>query len=188
MKEKIAELAKLKVDLIHPEGAPLFMLRGYHVAEEMVKGLEDKYGIPIVTTGMVLVEALKAMGIQRMVGVSYSEGETREKYQKYALFFKEAGIELLGMEAFRFPFSEVGRIPSREVYAFTKRQYLNYPKAQGVCMVGSGWRVLDIIQVLEQDLGVPVIHPVPARVWAIEKRLHVRQPVEGYGRLLREMP
>jgi hypothetical protein len=29
---------------------------------------------------------------------------------------------------------------------------------------------------------------VPARVWSIEKRLHVRQPVKGFGRLLQEMP
>jgi len=28
---------------------------------------------------------------------------------------------------------------------------------------------------------------VPARVWAVQKRLHVRQPVKGYGRLLEEM-
>jgi maleate cis-trans isomerase len=46
---------------------------------------------------------------------------------------------------------------------------------------------MDIIETLEQDLGVPVIHPVPARCWEIQKRLHVNQPVKGYGRLLAEM-
>ena len=54
-------------------------------------------------------------------------------------------------------------------------------------MLGSGWRTLDIIHVIEEDLEVPVVHPVPARVWAVQKRLHVKQPVKGFGRLLEQM-
>ncbi len=38
-KQMIAKLAKLKVDLIHPEGAPVFMLRGYKGEEELVRSL-----------------------------------------------------------------------------------------------------------------------------------------------------
>jgi maleate cis-trans isomerase len=55
-------------------------------------------------------------------------------------------------------------------------------------MLGSGWRTLNIIQMLEQDLQVPVVHPVPARVWEMQKRLHVRQPVQGFGHLLAAFP
>ena len=44
-----------------------------------------------------------------------------------------------------------------------------------------------MIDLLEQDLGVPVVHPVPARCWEIQQRLTIRQPVKGYGRLLAEM-
>jgi len=33
-----------------------------------------------------------------------------------------------------------------------------------------------------------VVHPVPARVWEIQKRLHVRQPVKGFGQLLEAFP
>jgi len=35
---------------------------------------------------------------------------------------------------------------------------------------------------------VPVVHPVPARVWEMQKRLHVRQPRLGYGHLLAAFP
>jgi maleate cis-trans isomerase len=55
-------------------------------------------------------------------------------------------------------------------------------------MLGSGWRTLDIIKLLEQDLQVPVVHPVPARVWEMQKRLHVHEPRAGYGTLLETMP
>jgi maleate cis-trans isomerase len=55
-------------------------------------------------------------------------------------------------------------------------------------LFGSGWRSLDAIELLEQDLDLPVIHPVPARVWTVERFLHIHEPVDGFGRLLAEMP
>ena len=55
-------------------------------------------------------------------------------------------------------------------------------------MLGSGWRTLDIIAKLEQDLGVPVVHPVTARVWEFQKWLRMRKPVAGFGWLLQTLP
>ena len=91
------------------------------------------------------------------------------------------------MEGIPVAFEDVGRLSSQEVYAHTKKAFLKHPDADAIYMLGSGWRTLDIIRLLEQDLQVPVVHPVPARVWAIQKRLDVRQPVKGHGRLLEEM-
>ena len=42
--QRIAELARIGVDRIHPEGGPPFMVRGYGVEQELVKGWEDEYG------------------------------------------------------------------------------------------------------------------------------------------------
>jgi maleate cis-trans isomerase len=182
---KIAELANLEVDLIHPEGAPPFMVQGFKGEQEIVKRWEEKYKIPIVTAGMTQIEALRALNLRRIVGVTYFTGNINDTFSRY---FVEAGFDVDAMEGVPVPFEEVGRLSSQEVYAHTKRVFLKYPKAEGIYMLGSGWRTMDIISLLEQDLKVPVIHPVPTRVWAIQKRLHVRQPVTGYGRLLEEMP
>ena len=38
------------------------------------------------------------------------------------------------------------------------------------------------------DLQVPVIHPVTARVWEFQKRLHVHEPIRGYGHFLEVLP
>jgi maleate isomerase len=182
---KIAELANLEVDLIHPEGAPPFMVQGFKGEQEIVKRWEEKYKIPIVTAGMTQIEALRALNLRRIVGVTYFTGNINDTFSRY---FVEAGFDVDAMEGVPVPFEEVGRLSSQEVYAHTKRVFLKYPKAEGIYMLGSGWRTMDIISLLEQDLKVPVIHPVPTRVWAIQKRLHVRQPATGYGRLLEEMP
>jgi len=41
---------------------------------------------------------------------------------------------------------------------------------------------------VEEDLEVPVVHPVVGHVWYVQKQMRVRQPVTGAGRLLAELP
>jgi maleate cis-trans isomerase len=95
---------------------------------------------------------------------------------------------VLGMEGIDVPFQSVGSLSPETVYAHVKKLFLKHRKdAQGIYLLGSGWRVMGIIDLLENDLGVPVIHPVPARCWEIQKRLTINFPVKGHGRLLAEM-
>jgi maleate cis-trans isomerase len=183
--DRVAELAQLGVDLIHPEGAPPFMVHGYKGEAEIVKGWENKYKVPIVTASQTQVQALQALKIKKFVGVTYFTGKINDVF---AAYFKEAGFDVMAMEGIPVAFEDVGRLASQEVYAHTKKAFLKHSGAEAIYMLGSGWRTLDIIHLLEEDLQVPVVHPVPARVWAVEKRLHVRQPARGYGRLLEEMP
>ncbi len=185
VEEKVAELATEGVDLIHPEGAPPFMVHGYKGEEKIIKEWEAKYKIPMVTAAQTQVEALRALNVKRFVGVTYFIGKVNDITTRY---FQDAGFDVLGMEGIPVAFEDVGRLASQEIYAHTRKAFLKNQNADGIYMLGTGWRCLDIIHLLEEDLQVPVIHPVPARVWAIQKRLHVRQRVKGFGRLLEEMP
>jgi maleate isomerase len=182
---KVEELAEAGVDLIHPEGAPPFMVHGLAGEREIVRGWEERYRVPIVTAPMTQVEALHALGIRRIVGVTYFRGEINETFARY---FTDAGFEVLAMAGMDVDFDRVQALSSREVYAHTRRAFLQHPGADGIYMLGSGWRVLDILALLEQDLGVPVVHAVTARLWSLTQRLHVREPRAGYGRLLAEQP
>jgi maleate cis-trans isomerase len=49
---KMAELAEIGVDLMHPEGGPPFMVRGHKAEQEIVGGWEAQYKVPIFTSGM----------------------------------------------------------------------------------------------------------------------------------------
>jgi maleate isomerase len=181
----IAQLAEAKCDLIHPEGAPPFMLLGYKGEADLLKKWEKTYRVPFFTSGTNHVRALKALKAKRIVGATYFTGKINDIFAKY---FVEAGFDVLGMDGISVPFDQVGQISSHEVYAHVKRVFLAHRKAEAIYLLGSGWRVLDVIDLLEQDLGVPVVHPVPARCWEIQHRLTIRQPVKGFGRLLAEMP
>jgi maleate isomerase len=185
VESKVKELAELEVDLIHPEGAPPFMVQGYDAEKALTKKWEEAYGVPIVTAPQTQIEAMHVLDIHRFVGVTYFTGEINDMFAKY---FADAGFEPMAMEGIDVPFNEVQRLSSFEVYAHTKKAFVRNPGVDGIYMLGSGWRTLDIIETLEEDLQVPVVHPVPARVWAVQRRLHVHQPVLGYGRLLEELP
>jgi|SaaInl4_135m_RNA_FD_contig_21_2700504_length_2508_multi_14_in_0_out_0_2 maleate cis-trans isomerase len=178
------ELAEEEVDLMHPEGAPPFMLLGFDGEAELIKKWEKRYNTPIFTSGTNHVTALRALKAKKIVGATYFTGEINNMFGNY---FKEAGFDVLAMEGIDQPFDKIGQLSSEQVYAHVKEIALRYPEADAVYLLGSGWRVLPVIDILEQDLGIPVVHPVPARCWEIQKRLNVHQPVEGFGYLLAEM-
>jgi maleate isomerase len=180
----VRRLAEAEVDLIHPEGAPPFMVLGHSGESRLLERWEREYKVPVFTSGTNHVRAFNALNVKSFVGITYFSDEVN-KY--FAGYFKEAGFNVLGMEGIDVPFDKVSNISSHEMYVHIKRIFLKHPKADAIYLLGSGWRVLDMIDLLEQDLGVPVVHPIVTRCWEIQLRLNVRERVPGYGRLLAEM-
>ena len=185
VEQKVAELAQIGVDLIHPEGAPPFMVHGFKRERELLDGWERQYGIPVITSGTTQTDAMRALQLRRIVGVTYFQGQLNDLFAQY---FTDAGFEVLAMEGIDVAFDQVGRLSSREVYAHARSAFLQHERVDGIYMLGAGWRVLDIVEMLEQDLEVPVVQASAVRVWAVQRHFHVRQPIKGYGRLLAELP
>jgi maleate isomerase len=182
---KSAELAKMGADLVRPSGAPPFMLLGYRGEQEIISSWEKKYGVQMFTSGQNHVRALRTMGIKKFVGASYFPEKMNAVFARY---FTEAGFQVLAMEGIDSPFAEVPNVPPESIFQFMKGIAAKHKDADGIYMLGSAWRTLDIIDPLEKDLGLPVVHAGPARCWETQLRLGLRYPIEGYGRLLAEMP
>ena len=182
---QIAILAEQGCDAIHPNGAPPFMVHGLKGEAKLIDGWEKKYKAPIFTAGQNHITALKAIKAKTIVGATYFSGEINDTFAQY---FKDAGFKVKAMEGIDVPFNKVQELSSYEVYAHIKKAFLKAKGADAIYMLGSGWRTLDIIATLEQDLGVPVVHPVTARVWEFQKRLHIREPRSGYGHFLEALP
>jgi maleate isomerase len=161
------------------------MVLGYEGEKELIKSWETKYRTTVFTSGTTTLDALSALKVKRFVGTSYFRGDINKIYGKY---FADAGFDILDMAGMDVDFDKVQELSSHEVYRFVKSVFLKNDTAQAIYMLGPAWRTLDIIEKLEQDLGVPVIHAIPAQCWDIQRHLHVRQPVKGFGRLIAEMP
>jgi maleate isomerase len=183
--EKVAELAGMGVDVINPAGAPPFMVLGYEGERDVIRKWQKAYKTPIFTSGTSHIDAMRAFKVKRFIGATYFRGDINKIYAKY---FVDAGFEVLDMAGMDVDFDKVQELSPFEVYRFVKEAFLRHRKAQAIYMLGPAWRTLDIVQMLENDLGVPVVHAIPAQSWDIQRHLHVRQPVQGFGRLIAEMP
>jgi len=184
-KQKAAELADLGVNLIHIGGAPPMMVHGFSGEDKIVKELEAKHKVPVGTSGKSQTDAMRALGIRSFVGITYFKENMNQIFTRY---FTEAGFDVMAMEGIDVPFKDVGRLSGEEIYAHTKKAFLKHPDAQAIYMLGSGWRLLKTVRLLEQDLEVPVIYALACKLWDVQRKFHVREPVKGYGRLLEELP
>jgi maleate isomerase len=180
----VAEFAAEGVDLIHPMGAPPFMLLGYEGQEQLIDAWQRKYKKPIFTSSQNHVRAMKALGIKKFIGASYSAVQNKIVVD----YMTEAGFDVVSMEPIDVPFEQASHISPEMLYAHIKKLCRDNPVADGIYIQGSAWRVERVVEPLEQDLQIPVVHANVARAWEIQKRLRIHQPQKGFGRLYEELP
>ena len=180
----VAELAEQGVDLIIPAGAPPFMLLGYEGEAKLIRQWEKKYKTEIATDPQMQVAGLRAMGIKKFIGASYSAVQN-EIVQDY---MTQAGLRAMSMEPIDVPFDQVAQISNERLYAHIKKQFLKHRGADGIYIQGGGWQTTRVVAMLETDLQVPVVHATICQAWQIHKRLRVRETAPGFGRLLGELP
>jgi len=183
--KNIAYLAAQHCNLISIEGAPPFMLLGPAAETTMVDGWKQKYKIDMFTSAQNQVNVLNALKVKRVLGITSFGADLNRSYAKY---FQDSGIGLVGMEGMDVPFGSISSTPPDKIYSFIKTKFAEHKGADAIYILGSGMKALPLIARLEQDLGVPVVQPVAARAWEIQRRLHIRQPIKGYGRLLETLP
>ena len=183
--KNIDYLAKHHCDLISIEGAPPFMLLGPEGETKLVEGWKQKYKTDMFTSSQNQVNVLRALKIKKILGITAFKDDLNKSYAKY---FEDCGIGVVAMAGIDVAFANIPEVPAESIYKFIKQQVLKTKGIDGIYILGSGLDAVDIIEPLEQDLGLPVVQPVAARVWEIQKRLHVHQPVQGYGVLLESLP
>jgi maleate isomerase len=183
--EKVAEFVRMGVGLINPSGAPPFMVLGYAKEQELIRRWEETYKARIFTSGTSNVDALRALGVKRFVGVTYFRGDINRIYAQY---FIDAGFDCLAMAGMDVAFDKVPELPSEDIHRFIKDEFAKHANADAVYMLGPAWHTLDIIEPIKRELGVPVVHAIPVQCWDIQRHLGIHEPVKGFGRLIAEMP
>ena len=179
-----AELAEQGVDVIMLSGAPPFMLLGPKGEAKLIRDWERKFKTPVVTDPQMHVAGLRAMGIKKFIGASYSALQNKIVLD----YMTKAGFRVLSMEPIDVPFDQVAQISVETLYAHVKKIYRKNPAADGIYIQGGGWQTVRVVEMLEKDLDVPVVHATICQAWQIHKRLRVRDTKPGLGRLLAELP
>ena len=181
----VSELAAEGADLIHVEGTPPFLILGYDEERRTIEAWEKSAGVPIFTSAMCQVNALRALRVRKLVDAGY-DPTTGPVAQRY---FEAAGFNVLAVEKVPIVWAATVDLSEDEVFDMLTAVVGRYPDAEGLCLQGSNhWHLSNAIERLETELGIAVVHPIAARYWELMTRLGLQGPRVGVGRLLRDMP
>ena len=71
---------------------------------------------------------------------------------------REANSNVLVMEPIKSSYEDASEISPSLDYANIRKNMLRHPRADGIYIQGNAWRVLNMIDRVGFDLGVPVVY------------------------------
>lgn len=179
--EAVRRLATTGVQFISVEGTPLVSMKGFGFDKEIVRRVEEIARVPATTSLTATVDALRALNLKKLVMASPMPLEFDHRTKK---FLEDNGFEILHLKSLNITSNhQIHLLPRSKAYSVAKQAYLEAPQAEGIYVPCGGWCPPWVIDRLETDLGVPVIHSRQASTWAGLKAIHMREPVKGWGRI-----
>jgi len=174
-------LADAGMDVIVFACTAASLYRGPGQDREIVDRIEARTGIRAVATSGAVLKAFEALGMRKIgLGSPYSDRMNRME----ETFFRGSGVDVLRMKGLGCKGGEMALVPTDEVRRTA--QAVNSPDADGIFLSCTNWRTLGIIESLERELGKPVTSSNQATLWAALRMAGVKEPVPGFGRLLRQ--
>ena len=176
--ESAALLAMVKPNVMMLAHTATSYTLGRSAEADLLRRLQAQYSLPVATAFGSVAAALQKLGVKRVaLGTPYSEEITLKG---------KAHLEACGFEVVSY-----GRLENvTDIYAETAgRAYqlgrsVDTPQAHAIFLSGTGMPTVEILDVLEQDLGKPVLSVASAMMWHALQLAGVRHSASGYGRLL----
>jgi maleate isomerase len=154
----------------------------YHLGSrgeaDLLDRLQRSTGRRVVTAFGSVVRALERLNVRKLaLGTPYSPEVTLQG---------KAHLEAHGFEIVKFDslkgIDNIYDTTAEQAYALARS--VDADDAEAVFLSGTGMPTVSVLELLEQDLGKPVISSASAMMWHALRLAGVRQPIAGYGRLL----
>ena len=145
---------------------------------DLLGRLQEAAGKRVITAFGAVLSALERLNVERVaLGTPYSPETTLQG---------KALLEAHGLQVVNFTnLQGVTNIYDETAErAYRLARQVDREDAEAVFLSGTGMPTLPVLELLEQDLGKPVISSASAMMWHALRLAGVRQPVLGYGRLL----
>ena len=176
-----ALVADVGADLIDLQATGIVMERGPAGEAELVTAVTRVTGIPTYTASQAVVEALRVLGIQRLVLIGPYGGAPIGRESAY---LEASGFDVIDAAGLVQGARSAAIPPQDWVLAATSRDHHD---VDGIFLSGSNSRMLEAIVPIEQALGKPVITSIQAALWAATRRLAAKigdfRPSSELGKL-----
>ncbi len=176
----VKELASTKPDCIVDCCTASGIVRGLKEDQAFTGEVEKKTAIRTTSTLQLILQALRTLGITRLVMTSpYPEAMDRLE----GSFFQENGFGIVKTRGLNLrEATQLAQVPPDEIYRFCLETWDE--RANGLLISCMNFNPMPVIQRLEEALKVPVVTSNTVTLWGILRLLGVTEPIQGYGRLL----
>ena len=180
------ELASAEVDMILYGCTSGSFLKGEDWNRRFAKELSEVIERPVVTTATAVIDALKRLRLDEVCLATPYPEETNAKAVAWLESVNVKVVKTIELikSTYSQPISnlEIGSLAPECVY----NKIRQHSKSLTVPLFISctNLRTIEIIELLENDLDLPVVTSNQASLWAALRTLKLRCSLEGFGRLL----
>ena len=174
------EVAGVEPDVILYACTTGSFLKGPGYDLEVEKKISSTTGVRALTTTTAVVEALKVFNFKRIgmttpytSGTASKERTFLEKVIPGLKVVREKNLEMI---------SNLTRGKLSPSTAYQAAREIDTPEVEGIFISCTNWRTIEVIDLLENDMGKPVITSNQASMWLALKKMG-RLGVRKYGRL-----
>jgi maleate isomerase len=176
--ENTALLAMVKPGVIVLAHTATSYTLGKQGEAELVARMEQEHGIPFITAFGSVLAAFSFLGIQRVAyATPYNEATTLQG----RAHLEAHGLDVVAHGMLPNVVNIYDETPER---AYALGRQVDHPDAQALFLSGVGMPTVDTINMLERDLGKPVISSATAMMWNALRIIGVRDGAADGGRLL----
>jgi maleate isomerase len=100
-------------------------------------------------------------------------------------YLREWGFEVSSLVSLGTSFTESSVVSVADIYRAAKRAVKEAKNAQAVFIPCANFPVVDVVEDIETDFGLPVITNITSQLYAAFKAIGMREKIAGYGTLLR---
>jgi maleate isomerase len=177
-----ASLASYRPDVILWCCTAGSFIKGKGHDEKLIMEMEKATQVPCTTTATAVMAAFRQLRMKKVCVVTPYPDPVNEIEKK---FLEDNGFQIPKIEGLDLVDNNIiAHVSQNVLYRLAKKAWL--PETDGLFISCTGLDVLDIIEPLEQDLGKPVVTSNQASYWQAFKMAKVGEPIQGFGRLLRE--
>jgi maleate cis-trans isomerase len=108
--------------------------------------------------------------------------DLNEKMTKY---LRDWGFEVASLVSLGTTFTESSIASVGDIYRAAKKAVKEADNPQGIFIPCANFPVVDVIEDIETDLGLPVIANTPSQLYSAFKAIGMKEKISGYGRLMR---
>lgn len=176
------ELGRRQCDFIIHSGVPLVVSQERGFEKQLVRQIEAIARTPATTSIVAAMAGMGDLGVKR---VGLVNPYPQELNDTLVSFLNRQGFDVRTVVSLGADFTRIGDITEADVYRAARRCVSEAGSLDGIYLPCPQFPVLDVIERIETDFGVPAVSHIGSELYVALKTIGVREPIEGFGRLLK---